>query len=522
MIITKLTRKKFFTVSAISAAAVGTGVICGMDSDRNGLPLKKAAAIEPPEPKKSGKRIREASRSIPVLAETDVLVVGSGPSGLAAALSAAKEGVNTIILERYGFFGGVITQTNMGSTSWYRYKDTVDAGGICTQFENKAREMGASIDPFKAMKKIPFVTGMLEKEGLIVDGKPTYEMLDAEMFKHVADTMILESGMVPVLHCLAVDAIMEGNTIKGVITESKSGRMAILAKRVIDATGDADIAYFAGAPFHKSPRKDLMEVTSNFSVSDVNFHTFMLSSLTSVRKNRDFGFNTSGKEDDMSTTVLVEPFEKAKKAGIFEKDWDMVSWWNGLRGNGEILSMNTVHMHGIDPTNVLDLTRGEIEGRRRAVLVMEALKRYQTGFSNARIRNFHTSLGTRESRKIKGAYSITINDVKNQARFKDSIGVCPEFIDGYNQLYIPTTGRYFHVPFGIILPRKVENLLVAGRSVAGDRLSHAATRQMVCCMVTGQGAGVAAAVSIKDRVSCRKVNISTVQERLKKQGVRIA
>ncbi len=517
----KFTRKKLFAISAISAAAVGTGIICGVDSDGNKLPAKKAAAIEPPRPKKSRKRVKENSKSIPVLAETDVLVVGGGPSGLAAALSAAKEGVNTILLERYGFFGGVITQTNMGSISWYRYADTVDAGGICTEFETKAKEMGASIDPFKAIKKIPFVTGMLEKEGLIVDGKPTYEMLDAEMFKHVADTMLLESGSIPVLHCLAVGAVMDGNTIKGVITESKSGRQAILAKRVIDATGDADIAQFAGAPFHKRPKNELMEVTSNFSCSGVSNLSFMANNLTSVKKMKDFGFDTSGKEDDMSTTVLVEPFDKAKEAGILEKDWEIVSWWNGLLENGEILSVNAVHMHGIDPTDVLDLTKGEMEGRRRAVLVMESLKKFQPGFSNARIRNFHTSLGTRESRKIKGSYKLTEHDVKNQARFEDSIGVCPEFLDGYNTLYIPTTGRYFEVPYGIILPNKVENLLVAGRAVAGDKMSHAATRQMVCCMVTGQGAGVAAAVSVKKRVSCRKVDIATVQKHLKKQGVRI-
>ncbi|TFG26811.1 MAG: FAD-dependent oxidoreductase, partial [Promethearchaeota archaeon] len=109
----------------------------------------------------------------------------------------------------------------------------------------------------------------------------------------------------------------------------------------------------------------------------------------------------------------------------------------------------------------------------------------------------------------------------NEARFEDSIGICPEFIDGYGIAILPTTGRYFHVPYGIIVPQKVENLLVAGRCVAGDRISHAATRQMVCCTVTGQGAGVAAAISIKDNVNCRNVDILKLQKNLKKQGVRI-
>ena len=126
------------------------------------------------------------------------------------------------------------------------------------------------------------------------------------------------------------------------------------------------------------------------------------------------------------------------------------------------------------------------------------------------------------SRKIIGEYNITEQDVKNEARFEDSIGIFPEFLDAYGVVIIPTTGRYFQVPYGITVPRKVENLLVAGRCVAGDRMSHAATRQMMCCAVTGQGAGVAAAVSVKDNVTCRRVDIRTVQKALEKQGVRIA
>jgi len=152
---------------------------------------------------------------------------------------------------------------------------------------------------------------------------------------------------------------------------------------------------------------------------------------------------------------------------------------------------------------------------------LAAMKKYTPGCENVKLRTFGSSLGVRESRKIIGEYNITEHDVKHEARFQDSIGIFPEFLDGFGVVFIPTTGRHFQVPYGIILPKKVENLLVAGRCVAGDKISHAATRQMMCCTVTGQGAGIAAAVSLKDNVTCRAVNISTVQKALKKQGVRI-
>jgi hypothetical protein len=386
----------------------------------------------------------------------------------------------------------------VGTLAWYRTNEkVVDAGGIGVEFEQRAKEMEASLPIF------------------------LYQVLDTEKFKFIADRMIEEAGIVPLLHCQTVDVIMEGRTIKGVVTESKSGRQAILAKRVIDASGDADLAYRAGAPCRIGPKHRLEGVTVNFGCSGVDVQRLLDYALSNPRSVADWGDLSGEKEESEFSTYLVEPFEKAKRAGEIPADIRMESYWGSFTDAGEIPNLNAIHMSDIDATDVWDLTKAEIEGRQQVMWAVDALKKYTPGFEKARLRTIGASLGTRESRKIIGAYEITEHDVLNQARFEDSIGIFPEFLDGAGIAVMPSTGRYFQVPYRITLPQKVENLLVAGRCVAGDKVSHAATRQMMCCAVTGQGAGVAAAVSLKDGVACGEVAVSRLQKALEKQGVRL-
>lgn len=448
--------------------------------------------------------IEETSRTIPVIAKTDVLVVGSGPGGLAAAVSAARLGVDTMLVERYGCFGGVITQVGVEGIAWYRHEGTVDTEGIGTEFERLAKERAG------------------EQSRLYGQG----QALDAEMFKYIADDLVEEAGVVPLLHCLAVDVIMEGGSIRGIVTESKSGRQAILAQRVIDATGDADVAHRAGVPCRKTPREDMMGVTVMFSCAGVDRERF----LEYVREHpstyrhwsRNWKIETSGKEDDLFTPYLEAPFAQARKDGLIPESLTSIGGTFGMLSEaGEATYLNMIYMLGYDCTDVRDLTRAEIEGRRQAMLAIEALRRYVPGFKRAKLRTFGMTLGARDSRKIVGRYNLTAHDVRNQARFENSIGIFPEFLDGYGVLILPTTGRYFQIPYGILVPHEVDNLLVAGRCVAGDPMSHAATRNMMCCTVTGQGAGVAAAVSVKDRMSCDAVDVKRVQGALQQQGVRI-
>ncbi len=445
------------------------------------------------------REVTEPSRAIPVMAETDVLVVGSGPGGLSAALASAREGVETMLVERFGCFGGNITQSMVGTIAWYRSEDTVDAGGIGVEFERSALAMGAALD---------------DPEGL-------GQLLDADMFKVVADRLVKEAGIVPVLHCFGVDAIVDGNTVKGIITESKSGRQAIVARCVIDATGDADLASRVGAPYSMLPKEERMPVSTTFGCTGVDVQEFLAHVHSNPSRLGDWANKTSGKEDDLFSTWIVEPFNRAKQAGEMPADAAVAGYWGGLTEAGEATNINVVHGLGVDVTDVRDLTRAEMDGREKAVLALEALKKYTPGFQKARLRSFNSSLGTRESRRIIGEYTLTEQDVKSQARFEDSIGIFPEFLDAYSEVIMPTTGRYFQVPYGVVLPQRVDNLLVAGRSVSAEKVASSATRQMMCCTVTGQGAGVAAATAVKQNVPCRHVDLSRVQKALEKQGVRI-
>ena len=448
--------------------------------------------------------VSEPSRTTPVLCETEVLVVGGGPGGLAAAIGAARAGAQTTLLDRYGCFGGVISQVGVDSIAWYRHEGTVDLEGIGIEFEQRARALG----------------------GTQPESQSLSEALDPELFKVVADTLLQEARVEPLLHCLATEPIVDAGVVKGVITEGKSGRLAILAQRVIDATGDADIASRAGAPCRKTPVGEMMGVTVMFSCSGVDKRRFLdyvaASNPTYGDWGRCWAIETTGKEDDLFSPYLQEPFDQARREGIIPAGVGSIGGtWGRITDAGEATSLNMVVMAGYDCTDVRDITRAEIEGRRQALLAIEALRRFAPGFENARLRSFGMTLGTRDSRKIVGRYELTARDVRGEARFADSVGIFPEFIDGYGILILPTTGRYFQVPYGILVPRGVENLLVAGRCVAGDRDSHAATRNQMCCAVTGQAAGVAAAVSLADGRTAGEVDVRHVQAALRAQGVRL-
>jgi hypothetical protein len=453
------------------------------------------------------KSVAEPARSVEVVNESDVLVIGSGPGGLAAALAAARAGARTTLIERYGCFGGNITQVGVEGFAWYRHEGTVDCEGIGIELEQRARAMGAASPEPQSLS----------------------HALDAEMFKYVADVLIGEAGIASFLHRWCVAPVIEDGIVRGVITESKSGREAFLAARVIDATGDADVAARAGAPFHKAPREELMAASVMFSMAGVNKARFLEQVRSDPQTYRDWAGNgewnieTTGKEDELFSPFLRKPFKRAVEEGVIPPGLSTIAGtWGSVSDQGDLTYLNLISLPNTDGTDANDLTAAEIEGRRQAIYAIEALKRFMPGCEQAKLRNFGMTLGVRDTRKIDALYNLTAADVRGEARFEDAIGIFPEFIDGYGLLILPTTGRYFHVPYRSLVPKGIGHLLVAGRSIGGDRISHAAVRNMMCCAVSGQGAGVAAAISVRTGEPFESLDVRAVRAELLRQGARIA
>jgi hypothetical protein len=451
-----------------------------------------------------GSTIVEPARAIGVVHRTDVLVVGSGPGGLAAALAAARAGVDVTLVERFGCFGGNLTVVGVEGFAWYRHEETVEAGGIGREFEERARAMGAAVP---------------ERQSL------SYE-IDSEGFKMVADALVEEAGVQPMLHRLFVAPVMDADAVTGIVVESKAGREAILARRVIDATGDADVAERAGAPTIKTPVEQMQAASVMFHLAGVDKDAFLAGVRADPQTYGDWSagewdVETSGKEDELFSPFLSKPFAQAIRDGVIPPHLNTIAGtWGAVHDTGELTYMNLVHIAGCDGTDPDSLTRGEIEGRRQAMLAIEALRRYTPGCAGARLRNLGMTIGIRDTRKIDAAYNLTEADVRGEARFRDSIGIYPEFIDGYGVLVLPTTGRYMHVPYRAMVPKGVDNLLVTGRAIGGDRIAHAATRNMACCAVAGQGAGIAAAVSLSTGRALDRVDLGLVHAELDRQGVR--
>ena len=309
------------------------------------------------------KTITCPSKEVPVIAETQVLVVGSGPAGISAAVASARCGAKTMLVERYGCFGGALSVGQVESYTWYFNKNTYTAQGISKEIEDRMIKIGGVQD----------------------DDRGCGHFLNPEKYKYMLDCWIQEEGITPLLHTLVVDVIMEGKTVKGVIVENKSGRGAILADRIVDATGDGDVAALAGAAYEKGENNNgkVLPVTMVFGVSGVDTKTF-----------RDY-IESHPEMTNPDTHGLKLPFRRAKADGKWPVERDGGAW-KELTPTGEFTSLNLTLENGIDGTNVWDLTHAEIQGRQQVMWAVDVLRNYakEMGFANCSLRSIAGQIAT--------------------------------------------------------------------------------------------------------------------------------
>ena len=449
--------------------------------------------------------LQEKSREIQVIKEADVVVVGGGPAGIGAAISAAKNGAHTVLIERYGFLGGMATAGLLPVITGTNSKNGRIVKGVCQDLIDRMVKLGGAID----RAELPYPDS----------SQVTYESFP---FKYVADQMMREAGVEVLLHTFFCDVIMEDEVIQSIIVESKSGRQAIKVKIVIDATGDGDVAARAGAPYEKGREEDsrMMGITMCFNLRNVKldynlgkrrlkeypeFNQILYNSIEEARKNNEFPWTPEYRKGKNGKVMVVGP------------------WLENLVKSDEI-SVNFTTLFG-DPTDVNDLTDMEIDGRVYVQKFVKFFRKYVPGFENCCLTEVATQLGIRESRRILGEYLLTADDVYQGRSFEDAIAVGGGWsVDIHRSSYEDehifedVSDRLFDIPYRCLLAKKTKNLLTSGRCISVSRVGLGIIRLMAPCFAIGEGAGAAAALAVKEDKDLRNINIKELQDTLRKQG----
>jgi hypothetical protein len=482
-----MTRREFVKGSGAAGLVIGAG----------GAALLESAHSMPQQASK-GKIIREPARDITVCGETDVVVVGGGPGGVGAAVAAARTGANTVLLERYGHLGGMGTGglvTILPNMSDINGKQQI--AGLCKEWVDRLDVRQAADYPKKEHWGSPDkkLVSYYQKRSFFyvrMDRVICSVHIDAEISKCILNDMVQEAGVKTYLHALGTQPIMEGNKVKGVIFESKSGRQAILAKVVIDSTGDGDFLPYAGVKFETEmdPKMRISALAMSYWVANVD-----LKKLNEFRETQPAKFAEQGKE----ITKL------GGQSGYITsniKDQDSLLWFHNRYPNKSQIDIE-------------ELTRVEMEARKKMLITHDYRKKYTPGFENSYIVLTCPQLGCRGSRRMYGDYFLTVKDMAPNAPFPDTIAIFPnvdrnETSDKYPIVYIP---------YRALVPAKVDNMLVACRAFSADATFQEYFNLIPHCMAFGQAAGTAAALCVKSGVDLRKVNIGALQDSLGKQGV---
>lgn len=438
-------------------------------------------------------QITEPGRQTPIFGEFDVVVVGGGPSGIMAATAAARAGRSAILLERYGFLGGAGT-----------------AGGLSTFCGLHARVHGEDLRVIhgladELLERLGRVDGLAKPHLTINDGILA-QAFDISIYKHIADELVTGHGAQILFHALAVGVVMaDDDRIDAVLVETKSGRMAIRGRVFVDASGDGDVAAWAGAPFEKSPGIDGMLYPSlMFRINGVDVAA-------------------AGEKPWRTAERLMNEAEAAGTHHFPRKKPIVRPQRNPLEWRANLTQLSNPDGSAIDGTDVVELTRGELQGRAQVFDAFGFIKDHVPGFADAYVVDIAPQVGIRETRRIVGGYQLSEDDVRDCADFDDTIGVngwpIEAHVAGTVDFRWQRKERGFNqMPYRMMLPQKLTNLLVAGRCASMTHEGQSSARVTGPCFAMGEAAGTAADLALAGDVGVGEIEVTALQERLEKNG----
>lgn len=418
----------------------------------------------------------------------NLIVAGGGLSGVAAAVSAAREGLSVLLIEKSGCLGGAISNNLVYPFTkyWTRNPETNEKKYLSKGIFAEIREIEAAY--YKEFKEPD-------------SDYPQEFFFRPELYKMLLDDIVTEAGVNVLFHSLLIETRCEGRNVKSALVATVSGTVEFTADFFIDATGNGDLFYQAGCDFQNGRESDEFSqpMTTCFRMSGVDIPMFV-------------------KDADR----LQKLYKEQKKTGNILNDRENILWFVGI-GEG-ILHLNTTRVIKHNPTDAIELSKAEILARKQVRETIRFFKENSKAFEKSTVISIATEIGVRESRKLKGVHILTVDELKNLTDFEDSIALGNYDIDIHNPIgegtshYYFKKGDFYKIPYRCLLPKEYDNLLVAGRCISATHEAQASIRIMAICTCLGEAAGTAAALSFKTGSNAHTVDIKALQNKLIKNG----